>query len=82
MPGGIHPPPQVIASWPTPNYENPQTQGPALMAVTILLSAVGVFTVGARLYSRIAITKVPGLDDALAVISLVSTYTGLFCRHC
>ena len=81
MPGGIHPPPQVIASWPAPNYENPQTQGPALMAVTILLSAVGVFTVAARVYSRIVITKVPGLDDALAVGSLVSINTGYLCRH-
>jgi hypothetical protein len=63
-------PPEVIASWPNPNYVDPQTQGPALVYLCIILSAIGICVVTARLYGRLFITKAIGFDDALIVLAL------------
>ena len=65
-------PPAVIASFPKPNYVNPQTHGPALIVLAILLSTIGVVVVGTRLYARFYITKALGVDDLLIVGALVS----------
>ena len=72
MPGGLHPPLEVIESWPAPDYEHPERQGVELVVLTIFFSSFGIAAVGARIYSRVIITKAPGWDDALAVMSLVS----------
>ena len=66
----ISAPPSVIASWPKPNYTNPADQGSALVYICIILSAIGIFIVSARLYSRLFITKAIGFDDGLIVLSL------------
>lgn len=65
-------PPAVIASFPKPNYVNPQTHGPALIVLAILLSTIGILVVGTRLYARFYITKAPGVDDLLIVGALIS----------
>ncbi|EXJ80174.1 hypothetical protein A1O1_08316 [Capronia coronata CBS 617.96] len=67
----LHPPASVIASWPRPNYIDPSTRGPALEYVCIIFSALAIFIVTARLYSRLLITRAPGLDDLLAVFALL-----------
>jgi hypothetical protein len=64
-------PPDVIASWPKPNYVDPQTHGPGLLVLTIILGSIGIVIVGMRLYARFLITKAPGLDDVLITFSLV-----------
>jgi hypothetical protein len=64
-------PPSVIASWPKPNYVDPETEGPALMIVGIVSSAIAILLVLARMYSRYFITRAPGIDDLLIIISLV-----------
>ncbi|KIX10632.1 uncharacterized protein Z518_01716 [Rhinocladiella mackenziei CBS 650.93] len=64
-------PPSVIASWPMPNYVNPETRGPALGYVCIIFSALGIVAVIARLYSRLYMTRAPGLDDFLVVFALL-----------
>ncbi|KIW70237.1 hypothetical protein PV04_02527 [Phialophora macrospora] len=66
----LHPAPSVIATWPKPNYVNPDTRGPGLVYICIVFGAIGIITVTARLYSRLFITKAPGLDDLLVVIAL------------
>ncbi|KIY00633.1 uncharacterized protein Z520_03296 [Fonsecaea multimorphosa CBS 102226] len=66
----LHPPPSVIASWPKPNYVNPDTRGPGLVYMCIIFAAFGIITCTARVYSRLFITKAPGLDDLLVVIAL------------
>ncbi|KIV85503.1 hypothetical protein PV11_01194 [Exophiala sideris] len=66
----LHPPASVIATWPKPNYINPQNRGPALEYVCIVLAAVGTAIVTARIYSRLFITKAPGFDDLLIVLAL------------
>ncbi|KAG9777535.1 hypothetical protein ABEF93_000394 [Exophiala dermatitidis] len=69
----LHPPPSVVASWPRPNYIDPDTRGPALEYICIIFSAVAVVVLAARLYSRLFITRAPGLDDLLAVLALFAS---------
>lgn len=64
-------PPEIIATFPKPNYVNPETHGPGLMVAACLLSAIGVIVVGARLYARFYITKAPGIDDLLIILALI-----------
>lgn len=66
------PPPQVIASWPKPNYLNPVTQGPAVTIITIFFGILAVFIYSARLYTRFFVTRAPGVDDLFCGIGLVS----------
>lgn len=63
-------PPEVIASWPTPDYVNPPTRGPGLEVVSIFFSLLGLAVVAARIYSRLLITRAPGWDDFLIVVGL------------
>jgi hypothetical protein len=59
----------VIASWPKPNYIDPVTQGPALIYLCIVFSCLILASVAARTYSRIFLTKAPGIDDLLIAIA-------------
>jgi len=66
------PPQSVVSKWPTANYINPDTRGPAnLIIVSILLGIVAVI-LGIRLYTRIKISKGFGLDDVLILCAFVS----------
>lgn len=65
------PPVDVILSWPTPNYENPKTRGPALAIVNYTLAAVTIITVLLRLYTRVFIKRWFGLDDVFIILALV-----------
>jgi hypothetical protein len=62
---------EVIASFPKPNYVNPETHGPALLLLAIILGSIGLVVVGTRLYARIYITKAVGIDDILIVGALI-----------
>lgn len=59
----------MIESWPKPNYINPVTQGSALIYFCVVFSSLNLASVTARTYSRIFITKAPGVDDLLVVIA-------------
>lgn len=63
-------PPSVIATWPKPNYINPDTRGPGIIYICIIYASLGILVVGARLYARIFITKAVGFDDFLIVLGL------------
>lgn len=65
------PPPEVLLSWPLPNYVNPVTRGDAALIVNIVTMAVAAVVTCLRVYTRLRITYTPGLDDILIVISLV-----------
>ncbi|KIW10180.1 hypothetical protein PV08_11141 [Exophiala spinifera] len=71
----LHPPPEVIATWPKPNYVNPVSRGDSLEYICIIFSVIGVIIVAARVYSRLFITKAPGLDDLLVVLALCVVIT-------
>ena len=72
MPGGVHPPLSVIASWPTPNYKNPTTSGWELVVTSVVLGTLAIVTVAARLYARIVLIGKAGWEDWLIVIAMVS----------
>ena len=63
-------PPEVIASWPAPNYVDPETRGPGLVVASILLASLVIVPVAPRLYSRFLLTKAAGPDHALIVLAL------------
>jgi hypothetical protein len=73
MPGGLHPPLEVLLSWPAPNFINPQTKP---NTITILACILGPVTVGmllARLWVRIFHQRKPGWDDWLMLAAIVSS---------
>lgn len=74
MPGGFHPPPSVIASWPTPNYVDPPTKGKGLFALSLILCIVAIILVGARLYVRGRMQRQLGFDDLFLAIGLVCQF--------
>jgi hypothetical protein len=68
-------PPEVVASWPKPNYINPDTRGPALVIVELITLSIALVILVLRLYVRIKIMRKTGWDDWLMVFSAVSTAT-------
>jgi hypothetical protein len=71
MPGGVHPPLDVILSWPTSNYVNPDTEGPGLIIICIVFGSVTTVLITLRLWARIFIIRQPGLDDLFVVLGYV-----------
>ncbi|KAK8049835.1 hypothetical protein PG994_011565 [Apiospora phragmitis] len=67
----IIPPPSVIASWPKPNYVNPESQGPAGAGVGSTLIVLVTVVLLLRLYTRQWISKGFGLDDILIICAYV-----------
>lgn len=52
------PPPEVIASWPKPDYDHPaEVRGNGLEVTLITLSVIVVVFVAARFYSRVIVTR-------------------------
>lgn len=73
------PPVSVVLSWPTPNYENPVTRGPALIIVNIIFITLTVLTVVARLYTRLVIKRWFGIDDVFILLALASSFPFVSC---
>lgn len=69
MAGGILPPLEVIASWPTPNYVNPVQKGWGLVIAAIILSTLSTSIVCARLWARIKLRNM-GIDDWIIIITM------------
>ena len=67
------PPVDVLLGWPTPNYIDPETRGPALLIVNSILIAITILVVIARLYTRIVIKRWFGIDDVFILIALLFT---------
>jgi hypothetical protein len=70
MPGGLHPPIEVLLSW-KPNYVDPETRGFGLIILVCILLALCYVVVGMRLWARFRIVKNAGIDDALIVFNTV-----------
>jgi hypothetical protein len=60
----------VVASWPAPNYIDPEERGPGIVYCAVILASIGMLVVAARIYSRIFITRAPGIDDLLIVFAM------------
>ncbi|KFY16371.1 hypothetical protein V491_05354 [Pseudogymnoascus sp. VKM F-3775] len=66
------PPPEVQASWPKPNYVDPERRGHASVIVQSILVFLATLIVFIRLYARLFMTKAGlGLDDILIFISWI-----------
>lgn len=68
----MHPTKEIIATWPKPNFVNPETRGPALTVVNIVFIVLVFIVVGMRYYTRLKITRSFGQDDVVIGLSLVS----------
>lgn len=62
---------EVVASWPKPNYENPEYQGPQLLIVGIILLALSTVVVVLRIWVRLFMKNTAGWDDWLMVLAVV-----------
>jgi hypothetical protein len=71
MPGGPHPPLEVIASWPPANLVNPEGRGTVTTIIAGVLSPITFFLVFARLWVRFFLQRNAGWDDWLMVAALV-----------
>jgi hypothetical protein len=71
MPGGLHPPVEVIATWPF-NYEDVETSGFYVVILVSVLLGLSYLAVIMRLVSRLYIQKNFGIDDGLIVFNMVS----------
>ncbi|KAF2833002.1 hypothetical protein CC86DRAFT_278667 [Ophiobolus disseminans] len=65
------PPPEVIKSWPRPNYVDPVTRGPTLMIVELALLPIAMIIVALRMWVRIAWLKKSWWDDYTMVLAMV-----------
>ena len=61
------PPPEVVATWPPPNYVNPETRGIALMVVEMTILPVALSILALRLYVRVVMLQKAGWDDWLMI---------------
>ncbi len=65
------PPPEVLATWPKPNYVDPVTRGPALVIVELTALSLSSIILGMRLYTRAYVTRNLGWDDWVMVAGAV-----------
>jgi len=65
-------PPEVLVTFPPPNYLTPVTHGNSLVLVISIFLALVVLAVGLRFYTRIIIKKGFGSDDIFIGLALVS----------
>lgn len=79
------PPPEVVASWPAPNFVNPETRGPAKDIVTVILWAIVSIIIVLRIYTRRYISQRVGWDDVLVTVAYVTAtaflIVGIFVEH-
>ncbi|KAI4681155.1 uncharacterized protein J4E88_005662 [Alternaria novae-zelandiae] len=72
--GGLHPPPEVLLSWPKPNYVDPEERGwgPPILLMVVLGITFLVYC--ARMWARLVISKNFGLDDILVSMAMLPLF--------
>jgi hypothetical protein len=65
-------PPEVMATWPQPNYDDPVRRGNALIITELSIVSVAILTLVARLYVRFRIVRTSGADDWVMLVAMVS----------
>lgn len=71
------PPPEVVASWPPPNYINPETRGPALIIVELITLPIAAACLALRLYVRFKVLSTSHWDDWMMVGAAVGCHPPL-----
>ncbi|RAR09048.1 integral membrane protein [Stemphylium lycopersici] len=72
--GGLHPPSEVIYSWPRPNYVDPEERGWAAPIVLIIFLGITFLVYVARMWARFSISKNTGLDDILISLAMLPLF--------
>ncbi|KAI6843738.1 hypothetical protein KC340_g880 [Hortaea werneckii] len=67
------PPLEVLSTWPTPNYGNPETRGQASLIVNIIFLFLVLVAVALRVYSRTLVRRWFGLDDIMIGLATIFT---------
>ncbi|THV63492.1 hypothetical protein D6D28_10635, partial [Aureobasidium pullulans] len=65
------PPPEAFATYPTPNYIDPQTRGKATCITAIVCGVLSIFFVSLRLIARVRIKRGLGWDDFWILFGLI-----------
>ncbi|KAK3937012.1 hypothetical protein QBC46DRAFT_268500 [Diplogelasinospora grovesii] len=65
------PPESVVATWPAPNFIDPEHRGPALMVVDFTILPLALIFLGLRLYVRACVLRSMGIDDWLMIAAAV-----------
>jgi len=66
------PPKEIKATWPAPNFVDPETRGPDLIIVELTVLPLAALVLALRLYVRIGMLHKSGWDDWLMVAAAVS----------
>ncbi|KAH7412092.1 hypothetical protein DE146DRAFT_265919 [Phaeosphaeria sp. MPI-PUGE-AT-0046c] len=73
MPGGLHPPIEVMLSWPRPNFIDPETKPNSLLFIACVLGPLTIILLFVRLWVRIFHQRNPGWDDWLMLVATLPT---------
>ncbi|KAK4225276.1 hypothetical protein QBC38DRAFT_268660 [Podospora fimiseda] len=65
------PPAEIRAQWPTPNYINPETRGPALLIVEIITLPLALIVLILRFYVRVHMMGKIETDDWLMLLAAI-----------
>ncbi|CAA9962558.1 hypothetical protein PTMSG1_05932 [Pyrenophora teres f. maculata] len=71
MTGGLHAPIEVTASWPKPNYVNPEMRPNTIIIMAYILGPITVMMLLIRLWVRIFHQRCPGWDDWLMLAATI-----------
>lgn len=63
--------PELLATWPKPNYVDPVTRGSLIYIVNGIFFGLASLAIVIRLYARIFVRRWVGLDDYLIIIAWV-----------
>lgn len=72
--GGLHPPSEVLLSWPKPNYINPEDRGWSSSIVLLIFLGITFLVYIARIWARLGLGKNAGLDDTLMSIAMIPLF--------
>ncbi|KAK3316978.1 hypothetical protein B0H66DRAFT_308719 [Apodospora peruviana] len=64
-------PPQVMATFPEPNYVDPVSRGPALIIVELFTLSLALICLTLRLYAKVCVLRKPNWDDLFMVLAAI-----------
>lgn len=71
MSSGIRTSPEVMLSWPKPNYIDPETRPKTIFLLAYILGPITIGMLLARLWVRIFHQRSPGWDDWMMLAATV-----------
>ncbi|KAH7389768.1 hypothetical protein BKA66DRAFT_568692 [Pyrenochaeta sp. MPI-SDFR-AT-0127] len=72
--GGLHPPPEVVKSWPKANHIDPEERGWAAPIALLIVMGITFLVYIARLWARFVLAKNAALDDLLISLSMIPLF--------